>query len=169
LISRSCCCKKKQLGIARQSIRYIHQNVIRTQKQTKEFGTTAPVRGGQSYDGFAYCYTFVLCRYGSAEYITEDYRPLITATLQALQQSLDTLEGKKKDKDLIIKTDPEQIRLLSQRINALVSQRQEELKQGQLETSTRKTLSDFKSITDQFYFIYKIGCTVDVPEYHPKT
>ncbi|MES2371718.1 MAG: FUSC family membrane protein [Bacteroidota bacterium] len=95
------------------------------------------------------------------EYITEDYRPLITATLQALQQSLDTLEGKEKAKDLIIKTDPEQIRLLGQRINALVSQRQEELKQGQLETSTRKTLSDFKSITDQFYFIYKIAVDVE--------
>lgn len=95
------------------------------------------------------------------EYITEDYMPLITATTQTLQQALDTLEGEKQSKDLIIKTDPNQIRLLSQRINELVSKRQEELKQGQMETNTRKTLSEFKSITDQFYFIYKIAVDVE--------
>jgi len=95
------------------------------------------------------------------EYITEDYMPLITATTQALQQALGTLENEKQSKDLIIKTDPDQIRLLSQRINELVSKRQEELKLGQMETNTRKTLSEFKSITDQFYFIYKIAMDVE--------
>jgi uncharacterized membrane protein (TIGR01666 family) len=98
-----------------------------------------------------------------AEYITDDYRPLITATTQALQRSLDLLdeEKKKQDKDLAINTDPEQIRLLSQRINQLVTKRQEEVKAGQMETNTRKTLSEFKSITDQFYFIYKISVDVE--------
>jgi uncharacterized membrane protein YccC len=94
-------------------------------------------------------------------YISEDYRPLITATTQALQRSLDMISEEKISKDLIINTDPEQIRLLSQRINELVSKRQEELKAGQMETNTRKTLSDFKSITDQFYFIYKIAVDVE--------
>ncbi len=94
------------------------------------------------------------------EYISAEYQPLITATIQALQQSLDTLEGKKNN-DLVIKTDPAQVRLLSQRINELVTKRQEELKQGQMETNTRKTLSEFKSITDQFYFIYKIAVDVE--------
>jgi uncharacterized membrane protein YccC len=98
-----------------------------------------------------------------AEYITDDYRPLITATTQALQRSLDLLdeEKKKQDKDLAINTDPEQIRLLSQRINQLVTKRQEEVKAGQMETNTRKTLSEFKSIADQFYFIYKISVDVE--------
>jgi uncharacterized membrane protein YccC len=97
------------------------------------------------------------------EYITEDYHPLITATTQALQRSLDMLDEETKDlnKDLIINTDPEQIRLLGQRINHLVTKRQEEVKAGQMETSTRKTLSEFKSITDQFYFIYKIAVDVE--------
>jgi uncharacterized membrane protein (TIGR01666 family) len=97
------------------------------------------------------------------EYITEDYHPLITATTLALQRSLDMLdeEKKKQNKDLIITTDPGQIRLLSQRINQLVTKRQEEVKAGQMETSTRKTLSEFKSITDQFYFIYKIAVDVE--------
>ncbi|MEO7531200.1 MAG: FUSC family membrane protein [Sediminibacterium sp.] len=94
------------------------------------------------------------------EYITEEYRPLITATTQALQRSLDLLE-ENKVKDLVINTDPAQIRLLSQRINTLVTKRQEELKQGQMETDTKKTLSEFKSITDQFYFIYKIAVDVE--------
>ncbi|NCI48670.1 FUSC family protein [Sediminibacterium roseum] len=97
------------------------------------------------------------------EYVTDDYRPLITATTQALQRSLDLLddEKKKENRNLVINTDPEQIRLLGQRINQLVVKRQEELKSGQMETATRKMLSDFKSITDQFYFIYKIAVDVE--------
>jgi uncharacterized membrane protein (TIGR01666 family) len=95
------------------------------------------------------------------EYIMNDYRPLITATTHALQQALDALEEEKKNKDLILNADPEQVRLLGQRINQLVNKRQEELKLGQMETDTRKTLSEFKSITDQFYFIYKIGVDVE--------
>jgi hypothetical protein len=39
--------------------------------------------------------------------------------------------------------------------------RQEELRAGQMETTTRRYLSDFKSITDQFYFIYKISMDIE--------
>lgn len=95
------------------------------------------------------------------EYITDDYRPLIAATTQALQRSLTILQDEKQAKDLVINTDPEQIRLLSGRINQLVTTRQEELKSGQMETDTRKILSEFKSITDQFYFIYKVAADVE--------
>lgn len=97
------------------------------------------------------------------EYISQDYHPLITATIQALQRALQRLDedAKKPDKDLVINTDPEQIRLLGQRINQLVSRRQEELRSGQMETDTRMLLSGFKSITDQFYFIYKLAMDVE--------
>jgi uncharacterized membrane protein (TIGR01666 family) len=94
------------------------------------------------------------------EFVTDDYQPLINATVQALEQSLDIL-GKKQNADAIIKADPEQVRILSQRINELVVKRQEELKQGQMESSTGKYLSNFKSIADQFHFIYRIAVDME--------
>src|SRR6478609_660985 len=94
------------------------------------------------------------------EFVMDDYQPLIHATVQALEQSLDIL-GEKTNTDAIIKADPEQVRILSQRINELVVKRQEELKQGQMESSTGKYLSDFKSITDQFHFIYRIAVDLE--------
>lgn len=96
------------------------------------------------------------------EYISQDYNPLITVTTQSLQRSLNLLDDvHEQGKDLIANTDPEQIRLLSKRVNQLVTQRQEELRSGQMETDTRAILSGFKSITDQFYFIYKISNDVE--------
>jgi uncharacterized membrane protein (TIGR01666 family) len=94
------------------------------------------------------------------EFVTDDYQPLINATVHALEQSLDIL-GKKKNTDTLSKADPEQVRILSQRINELVVKRQEELKQGQMESSTGKYLSNFKSITDQFHFIYRIAVDME--------
>jgi len=94
------------------------------------------------------------------EFVTDDYQPLINATVQVLEQSLDILE-KKKNTAAIIKADPEQVRILSHRINELVVKRQEELKQGQMESSTGKYLSNFKSIADQFYFIYRIAVDME--------
>jgi uncharacterized membrane protein (TIGR01666 family) len=94
------------------------------------------------------------------EFVMNDYQALINATLQSLEQSLDIL-GKKKNADTLIKADPDQVRILSQRIHELVVKRQEELKQGQMESSTGKFLSDFKSITDQFYFIYRIAVDLE--------
>ncbi|MBV9989184.1 MAG: hypothetical protein JO301_16010, partial [Chitinophagaceae bacterium] len=94
------------------------------------------------------------------EYISTDYDPLIQASIQALQQARQLLTDTTPKKDFI-RPDAGQIRLLDQRVNTLVRKRQEELRSGQLETSTRKTLSEFKSITDQFYFIYKISVDVE--------
>ena len=92
--------------------------------------------------------------------IMHDYEPLINATVHALQAALDVLE-QKKNTDAAGKVDPEQIRLVSQRINELVAKRQEELKQGKMESNTGKYLSDFKSIADQFYFIYRIAVDLE--------
>lgn len=93
------------------------------------------------------------------EFIMDDYSPLIILTQSYLQQSVSIL------KETEIATEPtsvtnNQIRLLDNKINELMHTRQEELKLGLIESSTRKKLSQFKSITDQFYFIYKT--TVDI-------
>jgi uncharacterized membrane protein YccC len=95
-----------------------------------------------------------------AEYIMDDYLPLINATAQALTQAENAIEGKEVS-DPPAKPDPEAIRLLDQRVNELVKKRQQELEQGEMETATRKLLSGLKSIADQFYFIHKISIDVE--------
>jgi len=85
--------------------------------------------------------------------------PVINASVHALEQSLLLIDGSVKTD--AVKPETAQIRLLDQRINQLVKKRQEEIQSGQMETQTRKLLSDFKSITDQFYFIYKIAVDVE--------
>ena len=47
--------------------------------------------------------------------------------------------------------------LLDKKVNALMQTRQQELRQGQLESDNKRYLCTFKSITDQFYFVYKTG------------
>jgi uncharacterized membrane protein (TIGR01666 family) len=95
-----------------------------------------------------------------AEYISEDYTPVINASTQTLQQAKKILEQKTGD-EIPSKPDMAQIRILDQRVNELVRKRQEELRAGKMESDTGKLLSTFKSITDQFYFIYKIGVDVE--------
>ncbi|HMF72925.1 MAG TPA: hypothetical protein VK616_15710, partial [Flavitalea sp.] len=89
------------------------------------------------------------------EYISADYVPVIKTSIISLKNAAAIIESKNKPGTVISETDQNQVSLLDKRVNALMLERQKELEQGQLETSTRKALSVFKSITDQFYFIYK--------------
>lgn len=87
------------------------------------------------------------------EYISSDYEPLIRATLSELkvaqQYSINPYyEPPKKPED-----NPQL--LLDKRVNGLMLIRQQQLERGQLETADKTYLSTFKSIADQFYFIYK--------------
>ena len=50
---------------------------------------------------------------------------------------------------------------LYEEVNILLERRREELRAGQLETTTKKKLSEFKSIVDQFKFIYKISAELE--------
>ena len=94
------------------------------------------------------------------DYIMQDYRPLITASSLCLDNSIHFLEETKTV--IAERTEEEngQVSLLDKRINELMLTRRKEVEEGRLETSTRKFLSQFKSITDQFYFIYKT--TLDI-------
>jgi len=94
------------------------------------------------------------------EFITDDYQPLLILTKYHLARAIAFIEHKeiKSENNLI---DPSQTRLLDKRINTLLHIRGEELKQGKIETDTRKILSEFKSIADQFYFIYKISIDIE--------
>jgi uncharacterized membrane protein YccC len=49
------------------------------------------------------------------------------------------------------------LRKLNEKVSLLMNKRKEELQQGLMETSTRKSLFDLKSIVDQFNLIYNIA------------
>lgn len=87
------------------------------------------------------------------EYIMEDYKPLIDASLEELRAAGKLFEN--PDFNLPARTGDNPQALLDKKINALMQTRQQELERGQLESDTKKYFSNFKSITDQFYFVYK--------------
>lgn len=87
------------------------------------------------------------------EYVMDDYMPLIKASVTELAGAGRYLENPYTDAPKKSVENPQV--LLDQKINALMQTRQQELRQGLLETDNKKYLSTFKSITDQFYFVYK--------------
>jgi uncharacterized membrane protein (TIGR01666 family) len=87
------------------------------------------------------------------EYIMTDYDPLIKASVAELSAAGRYLENPYTDPPKKNETNPQA--LLDQKINALMQTRQQELREGVLESTGKRYLSTFKSITDQFYFVYK--------------
>ncbi len=87
------------------------------------------------------------------EYISTDYEPLIKASIIELTIAGKLLENPQFNVPPKSGDNPQA--LLDKKINALMQTRQQELREGQLETSNKRYLAIFKSITDQFYFIYK--------------
>jgi hypothetical protein len=87
------------------------------------------------------------------EYITEEYEPLIKASVAELTVAGKILE--KPEFNVPPKTGDNPQALLDKKINALMQTRQQELRDGQLESGNKRYVSTFKSITDQFYFVYK--------------
>lgn len=55
----------------------------------------------------------------------------------------------------------ESLRVLNDKVNALLQKRKEEIQAGNLETSTKKTLFDLKSIVDQFNLIYNVAVDIN--------
>lgn len=87
------------------------------------------------------------------EYIMDDYAPLIKASITELTNAGRFLENPHFEAPKKTTDNPQA--LLDHKINALMQTRQQELRQGQLESTGKRYLSTFKSITDQFYFVYK--------------
>jgi uncharacterized membrane protein (TIGR01666 family) len=86
------------------------------------------------------------------EYVSEDYLPLIKASVAELSAADKLLEN--PDYNVPSRTGDNPQALLDKKINALMQTRQQELREGQLEVKNRY-LAFFKSISDQFYFVYK--------------
>ncbi len=87
------------------------------------------------------------------QYITEDYLPMIKASVVEFVHSEHWLQNPYYNPPSKTTDNPQA--LLDKKINALMQTRQQELAAGQLESENKKFLSTFKSITDQFYFVYK--------------
>ena len=83
----------------------------------------------------------------------EDYQPLIKASVAELNIAAKLLANPQFNPPQRSADNPQA--LLDKKINALMQTRQQELQQGVLESNSKRYLSTFKSITDQFYFVYK--------------
>ena len=76
-----------------------------------------------------------------------------------LANTIEVLNGEKAtDKTFVYK---ESLRKLNEQANALLQKRKQELQEGHLETSTRKSLFDLKSIVDQFNLIYNVAADLN--------
>ena len=87
------------------------------------------------------------------EYVMEDYQPLIKASVTEFSIAAKLLANPQFNPPQRLADNPQA--LLDKKINALMQTRQQELQQGVLESGNKRYLSTFKSITDQFYFVYK--------------
>jgi uncharacterized membrane protein (TIGR01666 family) len=83
--------------------------------------------------------------------ITDEIRLNMMDAVQLLNKEK-TEENPLSDKDALQE--------LYEEVNVLLERRRLELRAGELETTTKKTLSELKSIVDQFKFIFKISSDI---------
>ena len=85
-------------------------------------------------------------------------QPVVEKARSHLKEAIQLFQKEELQEKVMPGTDA--LKELYEEVNVLLEKRRQELRAGQLETSTKKTLSELKSIVDQFKFIYKI--TADV-------
>jgi uncharacterized membrane protein (TIGR01666 family) len=89
------------------------------------------------------------------KYSSADFEQVINLTTTQLDEAIDILNNKQiLQANAIL---PEKKNTLTRQVNELMIKRREELQQHLLETPTKQTLSEFKSIVDQFNFIVQIA------------
>ena len=86
------------------------------------------------------------------------YQPVIRAMIARMENTIAFLQEKSRPGELV--TGKEDLRILNEKMNTLMDQRKAELSQGIIESNTRRQLSGFKPIVDQFNFIAKV--TADI-------
>jgi uncharacterized membrane protein (TIGR01666 family) len=92
----------------------------------------------------------------AGKYDPADFNPIVSGSLQHFEQAELILMGKP-----FTTITEERNNGLDQKVNALLEKRKAELREGLLETETKRTLSEFKSIADQFNFISKISIDME--------
>jgi YccS/YhfK family integral membrane protein len=87
------------------------------------------------------------------KYKSDDFIPITNHTIAQLKDAKAIINGEEINEE----TNPStKGHVLDKRVNELLQKRHEEIQDGFTDTETRKTLSEFKSIVDQFNFIVKI-------------
>ena len=108
-----------------------------------------------------------LAYYGSpaTQADTLAYRPVVEEIEARLEKTTLWLKGEAAVGEDITSVAPasarEGLRMLNDRMNGLVERRKAELDQGTTESATRRQLSAFKPIVDQFNFIDKVSVNIE--------
>jgi hypothetical protein len=87
------------------------------------------------------------------KYASNEFDSIISNTTAQLQDAIAIIHSE------TVNTEAHTLQrhALNRRVQTLLEKRREELQHGLTNTETRKTLSEFKSVVDQFNFISKIA------------
>ena len=93
------------------------------------------------------------------KYADPVYQPVIKGMVTRLENTTAFLQGRSGAGES--RTGKEDLRILNEKMNALMDQRKAELERGIIETDTRRRLSGFKPVVDQFNFIAKVTADIE--------
>ncbi|HTB53230.1 MAG TPA: FUSC family membrane protein [Ferruginibacter sp.] len=91
------------------------------------------------------------------KYSSDDFRSIIATITTQFNEAIAALAN---DRPSTIITTADRNNTLTKQVNELMTKRRDELQQNLLETATKQTLSEFKSIVDQFNFIIQIAIDI---------
>jgi len=122
----------------------------------------------------------------AAKYASPEYAPVIEAVAQKMKNAMKALRQETTEKggvagvpDLVrgpgssgspsqerrapdgASAGREGLRMLNEKVEELMQRRKSELEQGITDSDTRRRLSEFKPVADQFNFIYKVAADME--------
>lgn len=136
----------------------MHQFVVSNHMLTSHIATLAYYEGPEAVAGQG-------AESPAMQADTSAYRPVVGEIEARLENTIVWLKGEVAVGQDITTATPapakEGLRMLNDRMSSLVERRKAELEQGTTESATRKQLSGFKPIVDQFNFIDKVSVNIE--------
>jgi uncharacterized membrane protein (TIGR01666 family) len=93
------------------------------------------------------------------KYVDPVYQPVINVLLMRLENTIAFLRERSVTDEG--STGKEELRILNEKMNALMDQRKAELERGIMASDIRRQLSGFKPVVDQFNFIAKVTADIE--------
>jgi hypothetical protein len=93
------------------------------------------------------------------KYADPVYQPVINVMLTRLENTIAFLREKSGTDEG--STGKEELRILNEKMNALMDRRKAELDRGIMASEIRRQLSGFKPVVDQFNFIAKVTADIE--------